>query len=437
MNVDDSPPLNTLNIYKAYLTDNESLEYANYNGTDIFKIFLYPESPGEAFTRNKPLKLKQELDTYFEASKIENVRFTRNGNLLIQTKDYETAKIALNLNSVTGIKAKSRFNIEHISTRFLMYNVDKNTNLEEVAEGLETENNIKVCEILRFNKKDKSPSNTVLVTIFGFNLPNQIKLWYQIHNIDLFIDKPRACYKCFAYNHPPKTCTNKQTCVKCSNELSDSHKKDTCINEKKCANCQGAHDSLDKTCIFYLKELEINRLKAEKHLTLSEARNLHKSKENQKTMAKRITNTANSNYVTKSDLNTAIQELAKVFQNSLAEAINKTIVQQENRIQTLIVESLNNYAIQQENNFNKMVTKTFREMKNAIVETISNTNVKSTMTCLKPNLKKNNKKGGTNIKLSKAVNADFLQSSLNDFSQKPETSLTMYDVIKNKERTNK
>ena len=64
--------------------------------------------------------------------------------------------------------------------------------LAKIANNLMATNNINIFEMCRFfrlnSPKEVSP---ILVTIVGNSLPNEIKLWFSLHKIHLFIDCPR------------------------------------------------------------------------------------------------------------------------------------------------------------------------------------------------------------------------------------------------------
>ncbi|GBM08401.1 hypothetical protein AVEN_108392-1 [Araneus ventricosus] len=87
------------------------------------------------------------------------------------------------------------------------------------------------------NKSENIATENVLVTIYGTNLPQHIKLWLTRQEI-LFIDKPRQCRKCFSFSHPTSKCKNESICENCG----EQHNIQSCTSPSlTCILCKSPH----------------------------------------------------------------------------------------------------------------------------------------------------------------------------------------------------
>ncbi|GFS86615.1 uncharacterized protein TNCV_3160671 [Trichonephila clavipes] len=125
---------------------------------------------------------------------------------------------------------------EATTSRFLLYEIPTNVSLEELSAELQDSNNFEIVEIRRFIKLGTNPEiSPVLITILGTVLPDNVKLWFINHKIQLFIDKPRQCTKCFSFSHPSRFGQSLAICCNCG-----SHSGECTVNAN-CINCKGNH----------------------------------------------------------------------------------------------------------------------------------------------------------------------------------------------------
>ena len=85
-----------------------------------------------------------------------------------------------------------------------------------------------------------------------------------------FIVNPIRCYKCQKFGHTKFNCRKNEVCNKCGKE--DHTDSQECTKEAKCVNCQGNHASNDKTCPKWKEEKEIQRIKAERGISYTDAK---------------------------------------------------------------------------------------------------------------------------------------------------------------------
>ena len=70
--------------------------------------------------------------------------------------------------------------------------------------------------------------------------------------------------------HTKFNCRKNKVCNKCGQE--DHTDSQECKNEAKCVNCQGNHASNDKSCPKWKEEKDIQRIKAEREISYTEAK---------------------------------------------------------------------------------------------------------------------------------------------------------------------
>ena len=192
--------------------------------------------------------------------------------MLIETNNVDCAKELVQIKSLLGTPVTSYIQTENITSRFALHNIDPEISLVDLGTELQESNPIKIMELRRFTTRHAGsvkPSETVLVTIFGTQLPVSVKFFYISEKIKLFYDRPRQCSKCWHFDHVLAKCSSEVVCRKCSgNHLLASCNSST----STCTNCKGQHEATDSHCPFRLKEFQILKFKADNHIPITEAR---------------------------------------------------------------------------------------------------------------------------------------------------------------------
>ncbi|GBN11779.1 hypothetical protein AVEN_267582-1 [Araneus ventricosus] len=202
---------------------------------------------------------------------IQNMKFTRQGKIILTMQDPVCAAQLLNLESVVNIKVSTNVIWENITSRFLLYDIPTTVSLREIAEELTRNNGIEIVEMRRFAKQNNSrETSPVLVTKLGTHLPGYMKIWFTNQKIQSFIDSPRQCVKCYSFMHPSRVCEKTSICPSCGEIHSG-----ICQAPQKCINCQGEHSATSRGCPLYIKEQNILELKGRNHLTTAEARRIY------------------------------------------------------------------------------------------------------------------------------------------------------------------
>lgn len=271
-----SQPLENRHFYRTSLSPREIIQTLQNDSVEDITIFLV--SSAGAIPRIHPRRLKVEIQKIIPShANIETLRLTQQGKLLAITKSAETALQILDIQALGDIPVSPVLQPECITTRFLLHDIPTDVSCRELAEDLQ-DAGIFCWEVRRFSKNlhgQISPTKTVLVTKIGTSLPKEIKMWYQRHRITLFVDRPRSCQNCWAYNHGTNFCKKEKICRSCGS----SHEGECRGGVQACASCLGFHDTGDRTCPKYIEEVKIQEFKSIHHLTITEARRTYKSKE--------------------------------------------------------------------------------------------------------------------------------------------------------------
>ncbi|GBN66344.1 hypothetical protein AVEN_8499-1 [Araneus ventricosus] len=234
------------NLFRSKLALHDQIICAAQNGAHKFNIFFQAASGN--LPQLYPKQLKDNLTVKLRNVKlIDHIQFTRQNRLLISTEHLETAIEISNIKAIMGIPTVCSVISEQITSSFLLRNVPLETSLQELTDELEAENTIKIHEARRFlsDKSRNIATENVLVTTYGTNLPQHIKLWLTRQEISLFIDKPRQCRKCFSFSHPTSKCKNESICEICG----EQHNIQSCTSPTmNCILCKGPHKATDLKC---------------------------------------------------------------------------------------------------------------------------------------------------------------------------------------------
>ncbi|GFV79338.1 uncharacterized protein TNCV_272151 [Trichonephila clavipes] len=146
--------------------------------------------------------------------------FTRSGKIKISTSDSVGAVQITAIDQILNTPVKVNIIWEGFTSRFLLFDIPTKVQLADVAIELKNSNDLDIVEIRRFVKPNsRQEASRVLITILGINTPEYVKLWFFNHRIQLFIDKPRQCSKCFSYTHLFRFCSSPIRCVNCGERI--------------------------------------------------------------------------------------------------------------------------------------------------------------------------------------------------------------------------
>lgn len=164
-----------------------------------------------------------------------------------------------------------------VTSKGIARRVDIDISEEEILETAIANNNIKILNVRRLNRrvnKDNvisyEPTGTILFTFQGVRIPKEIKLYYLEFPIEMYVPPVTQCFRCLRYGHTRNNCKGKEKCFKCAAE---KHFEDlggeTC--ETCCFFCKDTHVSTSKQCPEYTRQKHIKELMAYENLTFFEA----------------------------------------------------------------------------------------------------------------------------------------------------------------------
>ena len=200
----------------------------------------------------------------------------RNGEILIEVdkeaqsnKLLKTTKLHLTMENAIHITVSPHYSLNTKKGVIRCPDI-KECPDEEILEGLKDEGVIKLDRISVFRDGQRKPTGTFILTFQSQTLPKYIRVGYYRVAVSQFIPNPIRCYKCQNFGHTKFNCRKNEVCNKCGKE--DHTDSQECTNEAKCVNCQGNHASNDKTCPKWKEEKEIQRIKAERGISYTDAK---------------------------------------------------------------------------------------------------------------------------------------------------------------------
>ena len=205
-----------------------------------------------------------------------NMKKLRNGDILVEldkenqsSKLLKTTKLNLTMDNVIPITVSPHYNLNTKKGVIRCPDI-KDCSDEEILDGLKDEGVIKLDRILVFRDGQRKPTGTFILTFQSQTLPKYIRVGCYRVAVSQFIPNPIRCYKCQKFGHTKFNCRKNEVCHKCGKE--DHTDSQECTNEAKCVNCQGNHASNDKTCPKWKEKKEIQRIKAERGISNTDAK---------------------------------------------------------------------------------------------------------------------------------------------------------------------
>ena len=202
-----------------------------------------------------------------------NMKTLRNGDILVEVdKENQSSKLLklnLTMDNDIPITVLPHYNLNTKKGVIRCPDI-KDCSNEEILDGLKDEGVMKLDRILVFRDGQRKPTGTFILTFQSQTLPKYIRVGYYRVAVAQFIPNLVRCYKCQKFGHTKFNCRKNEVCTKCGQE--DHTDFLECKNEAKCVNCQGKHASNDKECPKWKEEKEIQRIKAERGISYTEAK---------------------------------------------------------------------------------------------------------------------------------------------------------------------
>lgn len=152
-NITDASANDSEVFVQEVLTTSEQVQHAFANSVSQIYIFLEPQEGH--ILRNSPKALKAEVDYKVGSNAPLKLRFSRTGKLIVETSDIKCAQAVADIKSLLHVPIKTYIQQETITSYFVLHNIDKSINLEELKQEIQEKNPIKIKELCCFTKKSK------------------------------------------------------------------------------------------------------------------------------------------------------------------------------------------------------------------------------------------------------------------------------------------
>lgn len=141
------PSFNSEENEKIFVTCSrttiESIEHAQADSDIEYRIFF--SVADRQLAKFHPCDLKNDLTSHVSLHEsIKHVKQTRNGKLLIVTKDKDCAKELLQLSAILHTRVTPSIQMEGLASRFVLQSIPDSLSLIELAQELEASNALKV-----------------------------------------------------------------------------------------------------------------------------------------------------------------------------------------------------------------------------------------------------------------------------------------------------
>ena len=217
-------------------------------------------------TSLSPFIIEKQIESIIGTPK--TVKKLKNQTLLIETTRKTQTESLLKITQFFNIKVSvSEHKSLNSSKGIIKDRTLKGETEEDILDYLKPQG---VTAVKRFKiKKDYSlvETNTLLLTFNSANLPTNVKIFYRIIPVELYIPNPLRCFNCQKFGHHESNCSEDpgSVCERCGKGNHDHHTSQ-CKNPIKCINCGKDHLPKSNLCEIWKKEKEIIKIKShQKH----------------------------------------------------------------------------------------------------------------------------------------------------------------------------
>jgi len=234
------------------------------------KYLVITRSDSETFSNTSPFLIKKTIDSAV-GGEVAECKKTRDGNLLIKTKNNLQAEKLMKLTTMPGnipIQVSEHRSLN--SCKGVIYCNDLR-GIEE-AEILENLKSQKVIEVHKITKRASfgvtSETGLIILTYSLLTLPETINIGYEKINVRPYIPQPMRCMNCMRIGHIAKFCKREGSCLKCSRKIhTDAMTGEECQETPCCINClenkypNTNHIPRDRKCPVFITHQEVQAIK--------------------------------------------------------------------------------------------------------------------------------------------------------------------------------
>ncbi|CAG9860868.1 unnamed protein product [Phyllotreta striolata] len=160
-----------------------------------------------------------------------------------------------------------------VTSRGIIRDIDLSTSMEEIKNFGKA--STKILDARRLNRRianqqtvEYVPSETVLITFEGKNIPNTVSINYYESRVKVYVGPVLQCFNCLRYGHSSKQCRSHIRCSRCGEE----HEATNCQKDIKCIFCKLEHLATDrKQCTEFERQKQIKEIMCYENLSYYEA----------------------------------------------------------------------------------------------------------------------------------------------------------------------
>ena len=249
----------------------------------------------------------------------------KDGTLLIEIDKKTYADNLIELKSFAGLKVKGYAHISLNTSKGLVRSSELSLcTSDEIKTHLQYQGVSDVKRITIKRNDDIINTNTYIFTFNTSQAPTELKVGYNIIQVNPYIPNLLRCYNCQKFGHHESKCLKSPICKKCGESGSD-HVELTCTNPINCANCQCSHPADSKECAVCKMEKHINQVKYSNNISFPEARKIVQSQTHSQT--KSYSQVTKSNIETKQhhschSCSTILEKLVNLTPDNLPQLIS-------------------------------------------------------------------------------------------------------------------
>ncbi|GBM39422.1 hypothetical protein AVEN_126307-1 [Araneus ventricosus] len=110
-------------IFLSHIDNLSNIEKTSEVGANKFTFIL--EAQSGSLPKQYPKSLKENIRQKVTTTKyIEEMFISRQGKLLLKTQEHHMAKELCYIQAIMGIPIRSKIQVEHITSRFLLHNIE-------------------------------------------------------------------------------------------------------------------------------------------------------------------------------------------------------------------------------------------------------------------------------------------------------------------------
>lgn len=258
-------------------------ESRKYNPKDcgpfIVHISRETESPN-AGTSLQPIRVGQIFanDNVPDIKK-DGIKSLGRNRVAVECKSADAANKLMENPCLARNKLTASIPSYHVSRMGLVRGVPVDWSMEEFVSATDLkEGSGKIlkarrlqCKVLKEGSPPSwVPTQSVVVTFEGQNLPSKIYAFYTSLNVEIYVLPTIQCRKCLRFGHIQTQCRSDARCFKCAKK----HPGETCNISPEhisCLFCTGCHFATDKNCPEFGRQKTIKLLMSEQNISYQEA----------------------------------------------------------------------------------------------------------------------------------------------------------------------